>query len=802
MKEDNTPTVSARRREKSARQHLRAQNAKKIPDVAARVAKKKESENRREEAKAEHEARKANEKVKGKNKTTKFAQPEAGEGKNKTTDSAQLEGGEGSTDKLAIPKPSVAKHKKRQLNKSWLPTHIFHTKRAQMTPPMEPLWRFSIPLTPTQKNYRVAHRASTLRGCIAWDASYTSTIAIEGDQGSLLRTLQALGIEDLWLHGKKGMAWRAGKRSHCTWIRLEEVEYAWIGKVVIIWEPQVEANDSRRLLVRVQPAAFLQLWEQLLETGKKQDPPVMLDDLRFEIGSIDITGPGSMEALVGILRQAEAPNDRNDPVKGATADTWLKMASVTDSFALPSGAMLSFSAADPRLGAPHRTLEKPQLSMTEDVLRLTSEWPSEETCKSSLIFDRQARLTACRQLPSQKSVNKRKGKASPGQHPAPLPADPHIPLLLLANNHDKKNTAQGSWTLLLPWKCVLAVWYCLALYPLSAGGNPRFGGLNEQRQICFENNKPWFPGDFPGTKSGWLWEIQEREKRKKKWDRKPKGRRIEFDSLDLGNGRKGEVGKGWACDWERLFDPRGAHKSSAPEQPPEEDPPAQDSNSEAPHDTSPSRAPPLDICHLPNPSQSLPSTPQHALATVSVTLLSRGVPTPCARIYRLPTNNPTLRSAWLALSKPTPTSKQSAKKLPRTPQKIQVPHATSPTSIAANRPLLAQAVLNWNKNKNKNMDSSWDLPNSADPVQAGDSLYPVVPDEEDLIGFVTAGNFNLGEGRGTGVGCVAWRKVLESGDVSRKREKGVGGEMEMGGLCVVREAGSEIGRVGRWRVVY
>lgn len=62
-----------------------------------------------------------------------------------------------------------------------------------------------------------------------------------------------------------------------------------------------------------------------------------------------------------------------------------------------------------------------------------------------------------------------------------------------------------------------------------------------------------------------------------------------------------------------------------------------------------------------------------------------------------------------------------------------------------------------------------------------------MPGEEDLIGFVTTGNFNLGEGRGTGIGCIALARV-------------VGGTGREARLCVVREAGVAVGRLARWEV--
>lgn len=96
------------------------------------------------------------------------------------------------------------------------------------------------------------------------------------------------------------------------------------------------------------------------------------------------------------------------------------------------------------------------------------------------------------------------------------------------------------------------------------------------------------------------------------------------------------------------------------------------------------------------------------------------------------------------------------------------------------------------------------------------------PGEGDLIGFVTTGGYDLGAGRGRGVGCLAVRKVLgfgrggggeeEGGDGKEgggKEEGKRAGEMGVGvnGLkrenrfCVVRDAGQSVGRLARWEFV-
>lgn len=78
-------------------------------------------------------------------------------------------------------------------------------------------------------------------------------------------------------------------------------------------------------------------------------------------------------------------------------------------------------------------------------------------------------------------------------------------------------------------------------------------------------------------------------------------------------------------------------------------------------------------------------------------------------------------------------------------------------------------------------------------IRAGSPAYPSVPDEEDLIGFVTTGNFNLGEGRSTAIGSIALARVIQDGN-----DLNLGKEQR---LCILREAGQGLGRLARWEFV-
>lgn len=657
---------------------------------------------------------------------------------------------------LAQPPVPKAKFRKRQMHKSWLPTHMFHTKRARMTPPKEPLWRFAVPMTPTAKSYRPTHRAASERGALCWDVSYMSTISLSGREASIASMLKQLGVGEtessVW--GKKGDKWRAGKRAMEFFLHEREVPHSPIAPVTVIWcaadTTEVEEKRKRQVFLRVHPSAFSQLWEEALRVAKIAKPSVTVEDLRFEIGSIDVTGPASTEALLSALWPTSHEGITEQPGQGS-GRTFTQLHGLTNPALLPSGALLAFNIQDPRLHHPPRPVKQPDTPDAQmKLLELITEWPGDASSTAADIFDRKARLAASASLPSQKAINRRRTLAAPGQYPEPMARDPRIPVMLyvLPPKHNAKNQ-QLTYHLILPWKCVQPVWYSLMYTPLSTGQQPKFGGLNEQRQIALERGEHWFPADYPGTKAGWNWEVEESKKRKDYWEKRPKSKRASWEAVDLGNGKKGEVGLGWACDWIRLLE-------GPTQQPPSDNPTSH------PATTSPPAMPPTLTQIPPSLAHSqLSSSNPSTLLPITLHLLTRGVPTPCARIYRLPTTNPTLRASWLALHPRNQPSTKSRRKTAAPPSN----NSDVPPHIRRQR--LAASLL--------------------EPPSAGDREWPACPGEEDLVGFVTSGNYDLGAGRGVGAGCLVLGKVdLQGGEEGR--------------LCVVRGAGVGVGRLGRWEV--
>ncbi|MCJ1311239.1 hypothetical protein MMC25_004910 [Agyrium rufum] len=798
MKEDNTPTVTARTRKPTAQQRLRSKIAKK-------------AQKRNEHSKL----------VKAKRKDSKVAVEESA-----TIQPAPSKPPKAKSNKLIEPPKPPSLFRKRQIHKTWLPTHLFHAKRAHISPPEAPLWRFAIPLSSTEKSFRATHRAGWTRGCVAWDTSYMSTVHLEGRGSGLINLLRSVGVPEDDLTGKVGEKWRKGRRYWSGWIRERDRVEQWISKVQIIWCSQgsetslrtTGGNHStspdtskRQIFLRVHPAAFQQIWLELLKVAKVQRPMVSIQDLRFELGSIKIMGPGSTETLHAALTPSPANGESTDV--SCVAELWNTLRSLNNPATTPSRAILAFDVIDPRLRHPPKSVTT-EPGQDQKLLQILSAWPVDAMQTEMTIFDRLARHTASR-LPSQKAINRRKSTANPGSYPDLLPTDPKIPVLLLVerSENSSSSTGQGSWTVILPWKCVEPVWYSLMYYPLSTGGTPRFGGLDEMRQISFEQAAPWFPADYPGTSSGLDWELVERVRRKKEWEKKPKGRRIEWESVDLGLGRQGELGLGWACDWERLFSrPRFGEDKSTKENDEsretgkkedatsERDAPTEtkaadgeerqpaDKNADQPDTTNQDPDKPREdskekLMIKPNLLHHIPfkelgtlltkpaDLPPRSLITVSLGLIHRGVPLACARIYRFPTKDAALRDAWFQQVNGKISSRKLASKSKPVNLKPLIeaqPGTELPSIHIATTTIMADS--------------------SAVP-QAGHADYPVCPDEEDLIGFVTTGNFNLGEGRGTGIGCLALEKVINKLKPGSQK------------VCIIREAGSGIGRVARWRPV-
>lgn len=832
--QDETPTVEARRRKpKTTRGRIRIEMAKKLGVLAEKKRKRrlkdaKERAKRACEADVDGKSKQKREQVSAAMKQlieTRPARPKIR--RNVLNDP---------------PKPK-AKFRKRQINKTWLPTHMWHVKRAKMTPPKEPLWRFAVPLTPNEKVYRPTHRASSAKGAMVWDMSYMSTISLTGHAAGIERTLKTLGLSHDSLWDIRGQKWRDGRRK---WSGVLSKQHGdgrrQIGPATVLWNPETtithpaedvqnqKKRDERQVYIRLHPSCFLEVFNILAKLIKRETPQLHVEDLRFEIGSIDLTGPSATEALLGIIR----PYYKDG--KEAHATIFKSMSAANAAASLTPDSILGFSAQDPRLAYPPKPYTPPANETLATQPEKSNTASADAPPSPYLLFDRDARFKASFH-PTQKALNRRKSDNPPGEPLKVTNADPPFPIILISSR--TQASPQGSWTLLAPWRCILPIWYSLVHYPLSTGGNPRVGGLDELRQVTFEQGQPWFPGDFPGTDAGAEWELEQRQKRKAHWEKRPKSKRVEWKTLDLGAGRKGEIGIGWACEFERLFglqkepeaeeQPRPAEQTSqkasdAKEKDnaltkggegaaPLQNQPASSTQAASSHSpTKKLTSHPLTLVHhlskatfktLAN-SKTAERPPPCSLINVKISFPGRGVVKACARIYRLPQHN-TESLATVASTQPEVPATQPPPKTNRLPANLReqwlaklpgsATYNRNPPSNTSHRPLRFPPDADHDTQKllfAKSLMTN-KLPFPPEKPLNGNGDHPPVPNEEDLIGYVTKGEFNLADGKGFAIGSVSAEKALEA----LRMSGGDGG----GHVCVVRDAGESIGWVARWEII-
>jgi ribonuclease P/MRP protein subunit POP1 len=722
MADDNTPVHSYRRREKSGHRRLRAETAMKLREMG-----------------------------KKRDVLERLATMATGDG-------------ESASGALQKHPRGHSKFRKRQRNKTWLPTHVWHAKRAHMSI----RWRFATVESPNEKCFRSTHRASEMRGAVAWDTSFMSSILLRcEDQQTLCRVVEAVC---------KGAASdkkvRMGKRvAECWAYERGGFPTKPIAPVTVIWSRVITGKSGHQVLARTHPSGFLRIWEELLAATKDQsitgttNHKIVIEDLRFELGSIQITGPAATDALISVLEPCEP--------SGEVQKVWTDLRGLTNPAALPPGAVFGFEVSDPRLRFPPRLgdcTETPDQTERR-LFMLQSTWPVPAV--SIALLDRMTRCTAVKLQASQKRISKRKSDASPGEYPGPLPNDPKIPIIIMSSAISPSSThnrSRGVWTVVLPWKWVQPVWYSL----MHAPQHVRFGGIQEARNIAFDHGVPWFPADFPGTSSGNEWESEQSASRLEAWNKKPRAKRLNYEALKISHGSKGELGEWNRCDWKLLIPAdnisltttTAANMSTTYSLLRPSPVISAESSASLPHTAIPESdkywylPPMLTAVYMSkrlstNLSISAPGRVLDcAVFSVKVTLLQRGSPADTARIYRLPAGD----SGW-------------------------------------------QKLLTAHPRRTKNgKEKANDGGNIEKQVVAGDEDHPQCPGQEDLVGFVTTGNYCLSEGKAICIGGIMWgRWFSEEGLIGTECGGGAGKEGER--WCVVRDVGSNLGRLGKWELV-
>lgn len=409
-------------------------------------------------------------------------------------------------DQTATPPVGKLRFEHRQKDKTWLPTHVWHAKRAHF----ENRWGFSIPEKPSQKCYRKTHRGIKHEGATVWDSSYTATFRIEATTEYLKQLMAG------WF-GKKVLRKRYVSGEYCFSgeIKPEEVS---LGPAQVLWE------SESSVILRVHPCMTSMVLPLLnKERLENASHKFHYTDLRYAIGSIGIGGPKALQVLNTVL----CPSDE----RSSSAKMFRSLSYLATLDSLPENAVMNLRVHDPRLHPAK--LKLPRTSNEQSIMETLIAWPGalveeNKTNGNFTVFSEEARQESYAKQMSLKGINQHRTNKLRGQEDGKTKAE--IPITIIRNG--------AHLSILLPWFWVLPVWFALNHIPCVS-----FIGYQQLHQIAYETGKPFFPNDYPQTEAGQAAEVFRGMGLEQKYNRTPPAKRVSYYA---------ELGNAFVCDWSLL----------------------------------------------------------------------------------------------------------------------------------------------------------------------------------------------------------------------------------------------------------
>ncbi|KAL1736710.1 ribonucleases P/MRP protein subunit POP1-domain-containing protein [Schizophyllum commune] len=494
---------------------------------------------------------------------------------------------------------------KRQRDKSWLETHVWHAKRMLM----KNMWGYRLAVKPTEKSFRPSHRAA-MHGSILHDASYEGPIEVSGP----LETLKLALEQCCDCQGPSPAAPRFadGSRAFNTYIyEFQTYPLALVSPASIIWQPRNSipqkpatkrqgkgkgkapatftttspAAEKRTLWLRCHADAFKWVFQILqrsvtfaLDTYNKAHPDepsqdVEIADLRGEVNIFEIMGPQANQVLRGALRAVPRGEGEFDQF-------WASLKDLQTSGAVPRNMIVGFTVDDPRLRFPPKRA-KPD---DEAAQSQSPTFPS-PALAASIIWDPDVRKKLSVPKYTQKQLDERRAKnLVPGTPLNTLRLDDRVPVLLVqrsveplspstsgssslassaatsrTSSFNRTNSSNSPLTSpttpsqpIHGWTLIFPAGWGMAFLPSLVHTGTRVAGQRERASQSFEAGVPHFPQDVPGDwttlaqygshESWWAMRAIEEQAR---WERTPPSKRSNWAKLGTASM--------WMPDWRQVL---------------------------------------------------------------------------------------------------------------------------------------------------------------------------------------------------------------------------------------------------------
>ncbi|KAH7105275.1 POP1-domain-containing protein [Auriculariales sp. MPI-PUGE-AT-0066] len=416
--------------------------------------------------------------------------------------------------KKRIPKRGFAKRLtktevflRRQKDKTWLETHLWHAKRMHMAN----LWGYRLAESPTTKAFRASHRAA-LHDCILHDASYYGTIEISGTLGLLQCVLAR--ITDAYAVAASSARYNSGVRTCETFLYAANTyPLGLIGPALLLWRAgESESVTQRTVWMRLHPAMFNAAWTavttaagQALEGTENQQ--LEIADLRDELVAFELMGQKSSRILAGAFQP-----DWNK-CEDETQEFWKSLSDLSTTASVPRGMVVGLTVIDPRVTFPpknskHSDEPVPFHYLPTPTLATTEIWNA--IARSALQNPRFRK----RDLDARREKN-----LIPGTRLKPVEEDSRIPIMLVQRT---VGSTHHGWLLLAP-----RGWGTAFMHSLIYTGT-RVAGQRERMTQYVEAGERVFPGDFPSIAASQEWWNVRAASERGRWERRPKNKRVDY----------------------------------------------------------------------------------------------------------------------------------------------------------------------------------------------------------------------------------------------------------------------------------
>lgn len=176
------------------------------------------------------------------------------------------------------PHNLLSEYSRRQCNKIWLETHIWHAKRFHMTDK----WGYRIASHPNDKCFRANYRAAA-KYCLLQDISYYTCVEITGEEDLLKTTLRAhCNPSTLTFTAKKYIY--NHKEGTLMFFRKNGYPRFPIGNVDFFWQPN--KSNIKTIWIWVHPAFYDDFLREIISSFEFKQNNAEQDTIQYNLNCL------------------------------------------------------------------------------------------------------------------------------------------------------------------------------------------------------------------------------------------------------------------------------------------------------------------------------------------------------------------------------------------------------------------------------------------------------------------------------------------------------------------------------------